>query len=91
MTVMTKKQERATATGGERKAAEGGRKRLQLDFSAEAYSRLEELRQKAGGQKNNAELVRDALRLYEWYLTRRAEGYKVQLAKNGETTTVDLL
>ena len=59
------------------------RHRLQLDFSPEAYSKLQEIRVKSGA-KTNAEVVRNALRLYEWYLEQKANDFKIQLFREGD-------
>lgn len=66
------------------------RHRLQLDFSPGAYKRLRELRDKADA-RSNADLVRNALRLYEWYLNAKLENYKINLVKNGETKEVEIM
>jgi len=56
----------------------GQRHRVQIDFSAEAYERLLRIRQKSGAQ-TNTEIVRNALRLYDWFLDQKATGSKVAL------------
>lgn len=52
------------------------RNRVQLDFSDTACKRLEEMRVKADGA-SNADLVRNALRLFEWYLDQKAGGKRI--------------
>jgi len=71
-------------------AMTSNRRRLQLDFSPEAFDRLALIRKKAG-TTSNAELVRNALRLYDWYLDQRAEGYKLQVTKGGEAKHVEIV
>jgi hypothetical protein len=66
------------------------RHRVQLDFSFEAYERLLALRSKSG-VRTNAELVRNALRLFEWYLRIREEGQKIQLVKDNEIREVEIV
>ncbi|MEK7516046.1 MAG: hypothetical protein AAB562_00445 [Patescibacteria group bacterium] len=56
--------------------------RLQFDFSGEAYRRLMEILD-ASGLKTRAELVRDALRLYEWCLKEKRDGWKLR-SVNGD-------
>jgi hypothetical protein len=59
------------------------RQRIQLDFSPEAYKRLLELRTRSEA-RTNAEVVRNALRLYYWFLEQKENGYTFVL-KNGDT------
>ena len=66
------------------------RQRVQLDFSQEAYDRLTEIK-KLADARTNAEVVRDALRLYEWFLRRKREGYAVQLTKDDAVKEVELV
>jgi hypothetical protein len=66
------------------------RHRVQLDFSPGAYKRLRELREKADA-RTNADLVRNALRLYEWYLNAKNDNYKINLIKNGEVKEVEIM
>jgi hypothetical protein len=66
------------------------RRRLQLDFSPEAYTRLLELREEAEA-RTNTEVVRDALRLYEWFLEQKREHYRIQLVKDDTVKEVELL
>lgn len=63
------------------------RTRLQLDFSPEALQRLEEIREKVGA-KNNAEVVRGALRLYDWLLDQKKAGARILLYKDGEEDNI---
>ncbi len=71
-----------------REAAE--RHRLQLDFSPEAYKRLLQLRAEAEAT-TNAEIVRNALRLYEWFLSQRRQNFRVQLVKDDLVKEVELM
>lgn len=77
---------------GEGKATEreGGRRRVQIDFSPAAYARLDSIRERSEAQ-SNAETVRNALRLYDWFLRQRDEGYEVRLIKGDEERAVELL
>lgn len=47
------------------KGSKATRLRVQLDFSEEAFNRLEEIR-KAKDVATKAEVIRDAIRIYEW-------------------------
>ena len=66
------------------------RHRIQLDFSPESYARLLALRENSEA-RTNAELVRNALRLFEWYLKTKDEGYQIQLAKDDEVKIVEIV
>jgi hypothetical protein len=67
-----------------------GRRRVQIDFSPPAYARLDSIRERSDAQ-SNAETVRNALRLYDWFLRQREEGYEVRLVKGDEERAVELL
>ena len=45
------------------------KQRIQFDFSAEALQRLEDLKEKTDAA-TKAEVVRNALKLYEWFVTQ---------------------
>ena len=66
------------------------RQRVQLDFTPEAYQRLLEVRRMAEA-RTNAEVVRNALRLYEWFLIQRQEGFHLQITKEGVVREVELM
>lgn len=59
----------------------GGRHRVQLDFSKAAFQRLNNIRERAD-VKTNAELIRNALRLFEWYMEQKEGGFKIQVTKD---------
>ena len=61
------------------KEKETERTRLQLDFSSEAYRRLQDIR-KLSDASSNAEVVRKALQVYEWMLKKtRVEKAQIHL------------
>jgi hypothetical protein len=66
------------------------RHRLQLDFSPEAYAHLLAIRKHAKA-RTNAEVVRTALRLYEWFLEQKQEQFEIQLVKGDTVKAVELL
>lgn len=66
------------------------RQRVQLDFSNEAYNRLKQLRERSDA-RTNAELVRNALRLYEWYLNTKDERYRIHLVRDNEVKEVEII
>jgi hypothetical protein len=71
-------------------ATEAGRQRVQLDFTPEALERLREIKEMAEA-KTNAEVVRNALRLYEWFLKQRRDNYKLQLVKDNKVKEVEIV
>lgn len=44
-----------------------GKERVQLDFSSDSLERLEKLKDRVGAS-TRAEVIRQALRLYEWFI-----------------------
>lgn len=68
----------------------GGRQRVQLDFTPEALERLRQIKDMAEA-KTNAEVVRNALRLYEWFLRQKQENYKLQLVKDNMVKEVEIV
>jgi hypothetical protein len=68
----------------------GSRKRVQFDFSEEAYQRLEKLRSRTQKQ-SQAEVVRNSLRVYEWLLDQIEKGYAIQLTKGDFVKEVEIL
>ncbi len=59
------------------------RQLLQFDFSPESYEQLQKIKAKAEA-RTNGEVVRNALRLYEWFLDQqRSEFNRIQVT-NGE-------
>jgi hypothetical protein len=66
------------------------RQRVQLDFTPEAFQRLQEIKDMAG-IKTNAEVVRNAIRLYDWFLRQQQEDYQFQLVKNGRVKEIELI
>lgn len=63
---------------------------MQLDFSPEAFDRLQEIKNLADA-RTNAEVVRNAIRLYEWFLRQKREHFKVQLVKGDKVKEVELV
>jgi hypothetical protein len=74
----------------EEETKESPRHRLQLDFSPEAYNRLLEVRRKSEA-RTNAEVVRNALRLYDWFLEQKHSNYRIQLVKDGVLKEVEIV
>ena len=66
------------------------RQRVELDFSRDAYDRLRQIRGLAGA-KTNAEVVRNALRVYEWYLNQKRAKHKLQVVADDTVREVELL
>jgi metal-responsive CopG/Arc/MetJ family transcriptional regulator len=63
---------------------------VSFEFSDEALQKLNEIRKKAEA-RTNAEVFRDALRIYEWILKTEAEGNKLALIKpDGSVSEVEI-
>jgi hypothetical protein len=65
---------------------EQSKQRIQFDFTAESMKRLEELKEKTDAS-TKAEVVRNALKLYEWFVTQIDPNYVVEI-KDQEGNTV---
>ena len=75
----------------EKEEKPSSRQRLQLDFSSEAYQRLEELRKKADA-RSNADVVRNAIRLYEWFLEqKRGEFNRIQVSDGKTVKEIEII
>ena len=66
------------------------RPRVQLDFTPAAYERIKELTQ-LSRTHSIPDMFRDALKLFDWYQTKKQEGYRLALQKDGKTIPVDLM
>lgn len=69
---------------------EAGRHRVQLDFSQDAYEKLMSIKQIAG-VKTLSELIRNAVRLYSWYLEQKSKGHSLQIATPTEVKSVEIV
>lgn len=67
-----------------------GTKRIQLLFSQAAYAELEEIRHQAK-LANRSDVIRNAVRLYKWYMDQMQDGYSLQLEKDNRVKQVELL
>jgi len=83
-------QNEAESRPGSAPSSELGRQRVQLDFTQEALERLREIKELAG-VKTNAEVVRNAIRLYDWFLRQKKENYKFQLVKDDKVKEVEII
>ena len=66
------------------------RRRVQLDFSPEAFTRLNNVREKAQ-VRTNAEAVRNALRVYDWFLDQKAKNATFQVLEGDSVRQVEIL
>jgi hypothetical protein len=74
----------AGTTSGEARAP--ARPRLTLEFTPDAAERLREIKEELGAP-SNADVIRKALLLFEWFLSLRREGSRVQIVeKSGNVT-----
>ena len=64
------------------------KERVQFDFTTEALRRLDEIKEKTGAA-SRAETIRNALRLYEWFINETNPESTVKIIDNdGEVTSV---
>lgn len=64
------------------------KERVQFDFTHEALERLDEIKRKTGA-KTRAETIRNALRLYEWFVEETGPESTIKvLDENDEVTSV---
>ena len=62
--------------------------RVQFDFSPEAMQRLDEIKEMAGSA-TRAETIRNALRLYAWFITETEPDSTIKIIdRNGELTSI---
>ena len=75
-----------------RKLSAPKRPRIQAELSERSYKRLQELQELVGAESLR-EVLRDALSVYDWYVTRTVQqGCTIHLTtKDGQTVAVDLL
>jgi hypothetical protein len=66
------------------------RQRVQIEFTPEVSARLREIKQMAG-VKTNADVVRNALRLFDWFLKQRQGGWQLQLVKGDTVREVEVI
>jgi hypothetical protein len=57
--------------------------RITIDLSGGLYERLIKM-ESASGATSKADVVRDALRLYEFFVKKHAEGYEFSMRRDGE-------
>lgn len=62
-------------------------KRIQFEFSADAASRMHSLKERTSA-KTYGEVIRDALRVYEWMHEVDKSGLDVAAIKDGEIVRV---
>ena len=60
------------------------RYRVQLEFTDDGMKRLTRLREELDA-RTNAEIVRNALRLYEWYAAQKKESRKIHVISTDGT------
>ena len=58
-------------------------RRIQFEFSVEAHNRLSRLKEETDAS-SYAELVRNAIRVYEWVVEQEKEGNSIGIFKDGK-------
>ncbi len=62
-------------------------KRIQFEFSPEAFERMEKLKEKTHA-RSYAELIRDALRAFEWMVDEKEAGNEIGAIRGKEVVHV---
>jgi IS1 family transposase len=71
-------------------AAADKTRRVQMELSATSFERLNRLKEMAEAS-SYTEVMKDALRLYEYFLQKDAEGAQFQVkSKNGEISEIKI-
>lgn len=70
--------------------SEDGKRRLQLELPPEGATRLKRINE-LSGHKTSAETIRNALKVYLWFLEKNAAGYEVQVTKDGKVIMVEFV
>jgi hypothetical protein len=65
--------------------SENTKQRVQFDFSPESLKRLDDLKEKTDAS-TKAEVVRNALKLYEWFVTQVDSSSIVEIKDNEDKT-----
>lgn len=65
------------------------RQRVIVEFSPKAYAQLLGIKSLTGSS-SNAEVIREAIRLYNWFLQQKHDNFKLQLVKGDIVNEVDL-
>jgi hypothetical protein len=76
---------RAASASGESKT-----QRVQIEFSPEAANRLREIKQLADAT-SNADVLRNALRFYDWFLRQQQDGWNLQLRRGDAIREVEIV
>ena len=63
------------------------KERVQLDFTSEALMRLDDIKAKTEAT-NRAEVIRQALRLYEWFINEVDADYTIQVLGKDEKEVI---
>ncbi len=61
---------------------------VEIDFTEKAYGHFKNIL-KRSKLKTNVALIRNALRLFEWYLDQKEQGNKIRIIRNNETIEVE--
>ena len=64
---------------------ENTKQRIQFDFSVEAMKRLEELKEETD-VATKAEVIRNALKLYDWFVKQVEPDYIVEIKDRDDNT-----
>ncbi len=66
------------------------RLKVQVEFTPEAHAQFQEMK-KLSGARSKVATIRNALRVFFWFLRQRADGWKLHISKDGTVKEVDLM
>jgi len=84
---MRQNQPKKAAAG---KASPQTRFRHQFDTSPEERESIENIRRRAG-LRTFTDVLRTSIRMLEWYLRTKEDGWSIVAVKDGETKAIELL
>jgi len=67
-----------------------GRFRLQFDTTTEERESIESVRRR-GGLRTFTDVLRTGVRMLDWYLRNKEEGWTIAATKDGKTKELELL
>lgn len=74
----------------ERLTSEQKTQRIQIEFSQDAANRLRQIKELSGAT-SNADVMRNAVRFYDWFLRQQQDGWKLQLRRDDAIREVEIV
>jgi hypothetical protein len=71
-------------------SSESKTQRVQIEFSQDAANRLRQIKELSGAT-SNADVMRNALRFYDWFLKQQNDGWSLQLRRGDAIREVEIV